>query len=75
MADKRMPLEKFEKFVKYCPEVTLVNLSQFMFGGSLYYYLFKIDDNIKWKIHRLDRFEHHQGHKMTRRHSRLSFCK
>ncbi|ORE06700.1 hypothetical protein BCV72DRAFT_305324 [Rhizopus microsporus var. microsporus] len=54
MADTRIPLENFEKFVKYCPEVTSVSISPTACGGSLYRYLFEFDGNIKWKLHRLD---------------------
>ncbi|CEJ01058.1 hypothetical protein RMCBS344292_15097 [Rhizopus microsporus] len=64
IADKKMSLKNFEKFVKYCPEVTSVNLSQFIFGGSLHDYLFEVDDSIKWKIHRLDRFGYEQTFKL-----------
>ncbi|CEG64628.1 hypothetical protein RMATCC62417_01567 [Rhizopus microsporus] len=47
--------EHFIKFVKYCPEVTSVSISWSACRGSLYYYLLEVDDNIKWKLHRLDR--------------------
>ncbi|CEG70894.1 hypothetical protein RMATCC62417_06712 [Rhizopus microsporus] len=54
MADKNIPLEKLEKLVKYCPKVTSVSISMTACRGSLYHYLFEVDDNIKWKLHRLD---------------------
>ncbi|CEG78479.1 hypothetical protein RMATCC62417_13081 [Rhizopus microsporus] len=54
MADTRISLENFEKFVKYCPKVTSVSISPTTCGGSLYHYLLKVDDYIKWKLHRLD---------------------
>ncbi|CEG80989.1 hypothetical protein RMATCC62417_15245 [Rhizopus microsporus] len=54
MADTRISLENFEKFVKYCPEVTSVSVSLPVCRGSLYYYLFEFDGNIKWKLRRFD---------------------
>ncbi|CEG77587.1 hypothetical protein RMATCC62417_12305 [Rhizopus microsporus] len=47
--------ENFENFVRYCPGVTSVSISWSACRGSLYYYLLEVDDNIKWKLQRLDR--------------------
>ncbi|CEG72396.1 hypothetical protein RMATCC62417_07961 [Rhizopus microsporus] len=55
MLDEYITLENFEKFVKLCPEVTSVSISWSACRGSLYYYLLEVDDNIKWKLCRLDR--------------------
>ncbi|CEG70159.1 hypothetical protein RMATCC62417_06106 [Rhizopus microsporus] len=55
MADTRISLENYETFVKYCPKVTSVSISLTACEGSLYYYLFEVDENIKWKLHGLDR--------------------
>ncbi|KAL4206413.1 hypothetical protein AB4K20DRAFT_1998948 [Rhizopus microsporus] len=55
MADTRVSLENFETFVKYCSKVTSVSISLTACEGSLHRYLFEVDDNIKWKLHRLDR--------------------
>ncbi|CEG75075.1 hypothetical protein RMATCC62417_10181 [Rhizopus microsporus] len=54
LIDEVITLENFEKFVKYCPEVTSVRISRFVCNYSLYYYIFEVDDNIKWKLHRFD---------------------
>ncbi|ORE10326.1 hypothetical protein BCV72DRAFT_260169 [Rhizopus microsporus var. microsporus] len=60
MVDTRISLENFSKFVKYCPQATSVSISPTTCKGSLYHYLFEVDDNIKWKLHRLDRNIEHQ---------------
>ncbi|PHZ15677.1 uncharacterized protein RHIMIDRAFT_235020 [Rhizopus microsporus ATCC 52813] len=65
IADNRISLENFENFVKYCPKVTLVSVSLPVFRGSLYYHLFEVDDNIKWKLHRLDRNVENQKFKLS----------
>ncbi|CEJ03037.1 hypothetical protein RMCBS344292_17028 [Rhizopus microsporus] len=54
MADTWLLDKHFAMFVKYCPKVTLVSISLTACRGSLYYYLLRVDDNIKWKLHRLD---------------------
>ncbi|CEJ04470.1 hypothetical protein RMCBS344292_18431 [Rhizopus microsporus] len=64
MADTRISLENYETFVKYCPKVTSVSISPTACEGSLCRYLLKVDDNIKWKLHRLDRFYYDQTFKL-----------
>ncbi|ORE04139.1 hypothetical protein BCV72DRAFT_337514 [Rhizopus microsporus var. microsporus] len=65
MADTRISLENFEKFVKYCPEVTSVSVSLPVCRGSLYYYLFEFSGNIKWRLHRFDRNVENQKLKLN----------
>ncbi|KAL4210086.1 hypothetical protein AB4K20DRAFT_1978028 [Rhizopus microsporus] len=64
MPDKSIPLEKLEKLVKYCPEVTSVSTSLSARKGSFYHYLFEVDNNIKWKLHRLDENVENQKFKL-----------
>ncbi|KAG1176587.1 hypothetical protein G6F70_003398 [Rhizopus microsporus] len=64
MPDKSIPLENFATFVKHCPEVTSVNISLTACRGSLYHYLFEVDNNIKWKLHRLDENVENQKFKL-----------
>ncbi|KAL4207803.1 hypothetical protein AB4K20DRAFT_1971253 [Rhizopus microsporus] len=52
MTDTWLLDKHFAMFVKYCPEVTSVSISQFVCGGSLYYNLKLM---IKCKLHRIDR--------------------
>ncbi|ORE02557.1 hypothetical protein BCV72DRAFT_48179 [Rhizopus microsporus var. microsporus] len=64
LIDEIITLENFEKFVKYCPDVTSVRISRFVCNDSLYYYIFEVDGNIKWKLHRFDRNPENQRFKL-----------
>jgi hypothetical protein len=49
-----LPYRDFEKLVKCCPNVDTLHLSSFLFLNCMVAHLFKMDDDIKWKLRNLN---------------------